>query len=368
MSKDDPARTEIGPLPATGPGKIHRACGPGQRSFGIPLAMSGSGRTVSVVTPFYNTVEYLGACIESVIVQTLGDFEYLLADNASTDGSTEIARHYAGEDDRIRFVHFDEHLPQVPNYNRALREADPASRYCKVVQADDLILPRCLEEMVRLADSDPRIGLVGSYTILQHRVFLDGLDFFESIVDGDEILRRYLQDGPYLLGNPTTHMYRMADVKARPCFYSEQATFEDTEAAVELVLGRTFGFAHQTLSFVRTSNDSISTRRDDYNIDALTRRVLLEKYGHGVFDDATFFRLRKRLARRHNRVLGEAILLHQPSEFWALHKRACGEAGIPMGRTAMYLGALVVALRWLANPEGTVRRIWGWLRGGPGRG
>jgi len=329
--------------------------------------MTGSATTVSVVTPFYNTAEYLGECIESVLGQTLEDFEYILADNASTDGSTDIAKEYASKDARIRLVRYDEHLPQVPNYNRALREADCSSRYCKVVQADDLLMPTCLEDMVRLADSDPEIGLVGSYTVLQNRVFLDGLDFYERIIDGDEFLRRYLLDGPYIIGNPTTHLYRMADVKTRPCFYSEHAPFEDTEAAVDLVLGRKFGFVHQTLSFVRTSNESISRRRADYNIDALTRRVLLEKYGRRVFDETTFLRLRKRLARRHNRVLGEAMLLRQPDTFWALHQDACDDAGIRIGRLSMYFGALIVALRWLANPEGTVRRVWGWLRNRPRR-
>lgn len=321
-------------------------------------------RTVSVVTPFYNTAEYLAECIESVLAQTLGDFEYVLADNASTDGSTDIASEYARRDPRIRFLHFDEHLPQVPNYNRALREADPSAKYCKVVQADDLILPRCLEEMACLADTDPEIGIVGSYTIVQDRVFLDGLDFYERIVDGDEVLRRYLHDGPYLFGSPTTHLYRMQDVKARYAFYSETSVFEDTEVAVELVLGRKLGFVHQVLSFVRTSNDSLSGQRDDYHIDALTRRVLIEKYGQRVLDDLALRRIKRRLARRHHRVLGEAFLLRRPSTFWDLHLAAAAEAGFRTGTRDIVAGSLVTILRWLANPETTLRRLWTWVTGG----
>ena len=47
---------------------------------------------VSVVTPFYNSVETLGRCIASILGQSHANFEYVLSDNASDDGSGEIAR------------------------------------------------------------------------------------------------------------------------------------------------------------------------------------------------------------------------------------------------------------------------------------
>ena len=46
---------------------------------------------VSVVTPFYNTADYLGECIESVLRQTYENWGYVLVDNCSTDGLSEIA-------------------------------------------------------------------------------------------------------------------------------------------------------------------------------------------------------------------------------------------------------------------------------------
>ena len=58
---------------------------------------------VSVVTPFYNSTQYLAECIESVLAQTHGEFEYILSDNCSTDGSTDIAESYARRDSRIQF-------------------------------------------------------------------------------------------------------------------------------------------------------------------------------------------------------------------------------------------------------------------------
>ena len=323
---------------------------------------AGDGPTVSVVTPFYNTADYLGECIESVLGQTFLDFEYVLADNASTDGSGEIARRYAREDHRIRYVRFEELLPQVPNYNRALREASRKARYCKMAQADDRLMPRCLEEMVRFWDDHPEASIVGAYTLLQDSVFLDGLDFYESLVPGREICRRYFEDGPYLLGSPTTHMYRMAEVAASDTFFDESLPFEDADKSMRLVLDGHLGFVHQVLTFVRTSNDSISTRIEDFHIDALTRRCLFHRYGSEVFPTTEASRLRRRLASRHYRILGEGVLLSKPDAFWRLHEEAANRVGLRIRWPGVAAGAVVVFFRWLVNPESTLRSLWAWWR------
>jgi len=104
---------------------------------------------VSVVTPFFNTVPYLAECIESVLAQSYSQFEYILLDNCSTDGSTEIAASYAQRDPKIRLIRCSEFLSQLANYNRALAESSNDAKYCKFVQADDWIFPECLQLMVR---------------------------------------------------------------------------------------------------------------------------------------------------------------------------------------------------------------------------
>ena len=59
---------------------------------------------VSVITPFYNTREYLAECIESVLRQTYTNWEYIFVNNCSTDGSEEIVQQLRAIDSRTRCV------------------------------------------------------------------------------------------------------------------------------------------------------------------------------------------------------------------------------------------------------------------------
>jgi len=132
---------------------------------------------VSVITPFYNTEKYLEECIESVLRQHYPNFEYILVNNCSDDGSLIIAERYAQKDDRIRIVNNEKLLTQVQNYNRALQQISTNSKYCKIVQADDWIFPDCLSKMVDVAESSENIAIVSSYYLCGTNVEGNGLPY-----------------------------------------------------------------------------------------------------------------------------------------------------------------------------------------------
>src|SRR5690349_20709890 len=103
---------------------------------------STQGPYVSVVTHFYNTAAYLEQCIESVLNQSYQNFEYILVNNCSTDGSAAVAHRYAVLDSRLRVLKPARFLTQMQNYNYSLRQISAKSRYCKIVQADDWLFTR----------------------------------------------------------------------------------------------------------------------------------------------------------------------------------------------------------------------------------
>ena len=62
---------------------------------------------ISVIVPVYNTEKYLRRCVDSILAQTFTDFELLLIDDGSTDGSGAICDEYAQADPRVRVFHIE---------------------------------------------------------------------------------------------------------------------------------------------------------------------------------------------------------------------------------------------------------------------
>src|SRR5207245_7643788 len=87
-----------------------------------PLGGEGgamSAPTVSVLMTAYNREQYIASSIESVLVQTFDDLELVIVDDGSTDGTVEIARHFARQDPRVRVDVNDRNLGDYANRNRA---------------------------------------------------------------------------------------------------------------------------------------------------------------------------------------------------------------------------------------------------------
>jgi glycosyltransferase involved in cell wall biosynthesis len=221
---------------------------------------------VSVVTPVYNGAHYLTECIESVLRQTYASFEYVIADNVSTDDSLAIARTYADRDSRVRVVAHDEHLPlHIANWNRSMRAIAPEATYVKVVHADDWLFEECLERMVDVAERNPSVGLVGAYRLDEDRVNLDGLPPTITVVPGRDLARSYLLGGPlpFLFGSPTSLLVRADLVRRRNRFYNERNIHADSEACLDVLSESDFGFVHQVLTYTRRHNEAMTstTRR-----------------------------------------------------------------------------------------------------------
>jgi CDP-glycerol glycerophosphotransferase (TagB/SpsB family)/glycosyltransferase involved in cell wall biosynthesis len=97
-----------------------------------------TGQTISVVVPFYNNAELLGACLASIAAQTHADLEVIMVDDGSTDGSADVARAQAAADARFRLV-------SVPNggpgWARNQGVAAASGEFLAFVDADDLLPP-----------------------------------------------------------------------------------------------------------------------------------------------------------------------------------------------------------------------------------
>src|SRR5438132_13873019 len=74
---------------------------------------------VSIGMPVYNGERYLSGALDSLLSQTLADFDLIISDNASTDATESICRSYAAHDSRIRYFRNENNLGAAANFNRA---------------------------------------------------------------------------------------------------------------------------------------------------------------------------------------------------------------------------------------------------------
>lgn len=122
-----------------------------------------SAPAVTVLMAVRNGERFLRETIDSILNQHFDDFEFLVVDDASTDGTQAILRSY--RDPRIRVLVNEQHLGLSRSLNRGIGEA--RGRYIARTDADDISEPERLARQVQLLDGRPDIALVGScYTII----------------------------------------------------------------------------------------------------------------------------------------------------------------------------------------------------------
>jgi glycosyltransferase involved in cell wall biosynthesis len=114
---------------------------------------------VSVGVPVYNGAKYLAATLDSLLAQSLQEFEIVISDNASTDRTAEICRSYREKDRRVHYFRNDQNIGAAPNFNRVVELAGAPLVHCGA--CDDLYHPRFLERCVDAFRRDA--GLVLSY-------------------------------------------------------------------------------------------------------------------------------------------------------------------------------------------------------------
>src|SRR6476660_2284633 len=126
----------------------------------MPAAPGVAGRvtpTVSVILNCYNHEPYIGEAIESVLGQSFADFELIIIDNGSTDGSRRVIESYS--DDRIRLILHDGN----ESISRRLNEGIAAARgeFISILYSDDIFLPHKLQRQMAILDNlPPGYGLV----------------------------------------------------------------------------------------------------------------------------------------------------------------------------------------------------------------
>lgn len=116
-----------------------------------------SNSPISLIIAVYNREKYLASAIESILAQSYPDFELLIWDDGSTDGSVEIAQKYAAIDKRIKVI-AHEHLGLGWTLKKAITTT--SGQYFGLVDSDDLLHKDALLETVPVLEGQAEIGMV----------------------------------------------------------------------------------------------------------------------------------------------------------------------------------------------------------------
>jgi len=313
------------------------------------------------VTPFYNTREFLAECIESVLRQTYENWEYILVDNCSTDGSSELAAQYASQfPDKIRLIRTQSFLSQVENYNFSLSCISPSSKFCKMVQADDWLFPECIKSMVELAEAHPSVGIVGAYELEGDEVSLDGLPYPSPEVSGRDVCRLYFFKGKYLFGTPTSLLMRSELVRSRdPFYHARYAPFEDGHACFDLLGAWNYGFVHQVLTFSRRDNGGIISQVRQFGLERFLHLSMLVAHGSDYLSPEEYDSRLKHVERQYFQYLARCAckLDGMSREFWDFHRKGLASIDYSLG-WRFYKWIPLAILDYIGNPKRTLDSLW----------
>ena len=165
---------------------------------------------VSVCIPVYNCEPYIAECIDSVLKQSLQDFEIIVLDNKSTDGTLSVVGRYS--DPRIRVIRNDTNIGMIGNWNKALEAA--TGKYIKLLSADDFLYPECLKSQSAVLDGDQieRISLVcGRKNVISHNgkvYFTRGFSRSGKVVPGKAAINKTVRSAGNIIGEPGAVMFR----------------------------------------------------------------------------------------------------------------------------------------------------------------
>jgi glycosyltransferase involved in cell wall biosynthesis len=312
---------------------------------------------VSIVTPVFNGEKYLRECIESILAQSYSNWEYTIANNCSTDSTLQIAQRYARRDKRIRVFDFEEFVKVIESYNRAFRHISPMSKYCKVVSADDWIMPDCLEKMVEFGESHPTVGIICGYQRSGDVIRWRDLPPSISFLSGRAACRLALLEGARIFGAPTAFFYRSDLVRSTNAFFPNTRPHADTSVCYEYLQHWDYGLLHEVLSAERIHSGQISSKLDRVGAGNLAYIEVLLQYGPKYLEDTELSSRKEEVLSGHYRWLGGCLLKMEPREFWKFHSAGLRELGYEISCSRVVAGAIKEAIQEFRNPKGAIKKI-----------
>lgn len=186
----------------------------------------------SIIVPVYNQEAYIGECLDSVLAQTLSDYEIIIIDDGSSDGSASVCGAYAAKDDRIRVIRQENAGPSAAR-NAGVKAA--SGDYLIFLDGDDMLACGALaavnESIERNSEPDLIVCRIDRFTEdVNNTIPLDGVDELPDCGSGDELAGHVLNKHNKYSISPCRYaikrsMYERAGLEFKPGLKQEDELF-----------------------------------------------------------------------------------------------------------------------------------------------
>ncbi len=280
---------------------------------------------ISIITPNYNKGRFMAACIASVQDQTFSDWEMIIVDDGSTDGSDTIAETAVNRDKRIRFMRNPaETKGAATARNIGLENA--RGDLILFLDSDDLLHPQCLAERIDDMDAAPQWGYIVYPTAIFHREIGDSPYICNIPMDEPDLNRFLNRDIVWLISGP---IWRKSVLLALGGFDSSLHSQQDYDLHVRALIDEIpYGYRHTPAkAFYRQEVDSLP-RRHSQSVEHFRARfnmvcrhqALLAERGEVTPDIkqllARYLLDLAQMMRWHQTELGGKEALRVAGEFW----------------------------------------------------
>ena len=213
------------------------------------MSVPSSDQTLSVVMPVHNAMPHLDDAVRSILSQTYTDFEFLIFDDGSTDGSTERLRYWAKEDLRIRLIEGSANLGPVGSSAAVVEQA--SGNLIARMDADDISRPERLQRQFEVLRERPDVGLIACVC--------DVIDAHGDLVRSPDIWRlaRRSWFAPFAHGSA---MFRRTLFEAVGGYRAECEFWEDQDLFVRMLLAGEGTVLSLTDPLYRVRYSRVSTR------------------------------------------------------------------------------------------------------------
>jgi len=187
---------------------------------------------ISVCIATYNYGRFLKECLDSILKQSVSNYEVVVCDNFSTDNTLEVVNSY--NDPRIKFFQQRENVGPQRNFNQAIKLA--RGKYVKLMCADDVLLPGVLEEQFDILEINPRVGVVSCDMLIADSDLKNPkfYGFYRGYMSGTQVTGECFSRLENLVGGPSNHMFRKEAIPDNP-FDPNFAFLSDLKFALDVL-------------------------------------------------------------------------------------------------------------------------------------